>query len=179
MFSSENAVLLVIDIQGKLARLMHRRDQLFRNVSILIQTASILEIPVVVTEQVPEKIGKTVPEIAKLLIDCRPITKQSFSCCGEDRFVQELESLNRKQVILAGIEAHVCVYQTVCDLLSRNFEIQVVGDAVSSRTEANKYFGLDRVKLLGGGVTSTEMIICELLKTCEHPQFREIINLIK
>lgn len=179
MFSPENAILLVIDIQGKLARLMHRRDQLFRNVSTLIQAASILEMPVVVTEQVPEKIGKTIPEITKLLKDCRPIIKQSFSCCGEDRFVQEIETLNRKQVIVAGIETHVCIYQTVCDLLNRNFEIQVVGDAVSSRTEANKCFGLDRIKSLGGGITSTEMIICELLRTCEHPQFRKVVGLIK
>jgi len=179
MFSPEKAILLVIDIQGKLARLMHRRDQLFRNVSMLIQTASILEMPVVVTEQVPEKIGKTIPEIAKLLKDYQPIIKQCFSCCREDRFVKELETLNRKQIVVSGIEAHVCIYQTVCDLLSENFEIQVVGDAVSSRTETNKYFGLDRIKQLGGGVTSTEMIICELLKTCEHPRFKEIVNLIK
>ena len=179
MFSPENAILLVIDIQGKLARLMHQRDQLFRNVSILIQTASILKIPVIVTEQVPEKIGKTVSEITKFLGNNQPIPKTSFSCCGEDRFVGELKALNRKQVIVAGIETHVCIYQTVCDLLNRKFEIQVVGDAVSSRTEANKHFGLNRINALGGGITSTEMIICELLKTCEHSRFREVVCLIK
>ncbi len=179
MFSPENSILLVIDIQGKLARLMHKREQLFRNVATLIQSASIFEIPTIITEQVPEKIGVTIPEITKLIKYYQPIAKSSFSCCGEDRFNQELETLSRKQIIVTGIEAHVCVYQTVSDLLNKSYEIQVVADAVSSRTEANKDFGLDRIKSLGGGITSTEMIICELLKSCEHPQFKEIIKFIK
>ena len=92
---------------------------------------------------------------------------------------QELETLMRKQIIVTGIEAQLCVYQTVSDLLNKSYEIQVVADAVSSRTEVNKDIGLDRIKSLGGGITSTEMIICELLKDCEHPQFREVIGLIK
>jgi len=179
MFSPENTILLVIDIQGKLARLMHKRDQLFQNASTLIQAASLLEMPIIVTEQVPEKIGKTIPEITKLIKGYQPIAKSCFSCCGEDRFMDELESFNRKLIIVTGIETHVCVYQTACDLLSRNFKVQVVGDAVSSRTEANKQCGLNRISAVGGGITSTEMIICELLKDCEHPQFREIVKLIK
>jgi len=164
---------------GKLARLMYKRDQLFRNVATLIQAASILEMPTIITEQVPEKIGATIPEITKFIKYYHPITKSCFSCCGEDQFNQELEALNRKQIIVTGIETHVCVYQTVCDLLNRQFKVQVVGDAVSSRTEANNQFGLNRINAIGGGITSTEMIICELLKTCEHPQFREIVGLIK
>jgi len=179
MFSPENTILLVIDIQGKLARLMHNRNELFRNVATLIQTASHLEIPTIVTEQVPEKIGTTIPEITKLIKYYQPITKASFSCCGEDRFIQELETLNRKQIIVTGIETHVCVVQTISDLLNMQYEVQVVGDAVSSRTEANKQFGLDRAGALGAGITCTEMIICELLKTCKHPRFKDVVGLIK
>ena len=179
MFSPENTILLVIDIQGKLARLMHKRDQLFRNVATLVQSASLLEMPMIITEQVPEKIGATIPEITKFIKHYQPITKSCFSCCGENQFLKELEGLNRKQIIVTGIESHVCVYQTVCDLLSRHFDVQIVGDAVSSRTEANKQSGLDRISALGGGITCTEMIICELLKGCEHDKFKEIINLIK
>jgi len=179
MFSSENTILLVIDVQGKLARLMHKKDELVQNTAGLIKVADFLEIPIIVTEQVPEKIGETVPEIAELLKGQKSITKACFSCCGQDQFMQELEALNRKQVIVAGIEAHVCVYQTVCDLMAKQYEVQVVADAVSSRTEANKHFALDRIKMLGGHVTSTEMIVCELLRTSEHKKFREVINLIK
>jgi len=179
MFLPENTILTVIDIQGKLAHLMHKSRDLFKNVSRLIQTASLLKIPTIITEQVPEKIGSTIPEISKLLKDNQPIAKTSFSCCGQDHFVRELEKYNRKQIIVAGIETHVCVYQTVCDLMNKNYEVQVVGDAVSSRTEVNKLFALDRINFCGGSITSTEMIICELLKTCKHPQFKEVINLIK
>ena len=179
MFSPEKAILLVIDIQGKLARLMHKGRELFQNVATLIQSASILEMPVIITEQVPEKLGKTIPEITKFMKFYQPITKSSFSCCGEDAFVKELESLDRKQVIVTGIETHVCVYQTVSDLMEKNYQVQVVGDAVSSRTQDNKHFGLERIRSMGGSITSTEMIICELLKTCEHPQFREVVKLIK
>jgi nicotinamidase-related amidase len=179
MFLPSNAILLVIDIQGKLARLMHKKDELFRNASKLIQTATFLDIPVIVTEQAPDKIGKTIPEITKFLDKIQPITKSSFSCCGENRFLRELEALKRKQIIVIGIEAHVCVYQTASELLNKDFQVQVVADAVSSRTESNKYFGLDRIKSIGVGMTSTEMIICELLRTCEHPRFKEIVNLIK
>ena len=160
MFSSFDAILLVIDIQGKLARLMHKRNALFRNVATLIQSASILEMPIIITEQVPEKLGKTIPEITKFMKFYQPIAKSSFSCCGEDAFVQELESLDRKQVIVTGIETHVCIYQTVSDLMEKNYRVQVVGDAVSSRTQDNKHFGLERIRSMGAHITSTEMIIC-------------------
>jgi isochorismate hydrolase len=179
MFSPENAVLLIIDVQGKLAHLMHEKDEVIRHIGGLIHVADFLNIPVVTTEQAPEKIGKTIPEITELLKDRQPVAKKSFSCCGQDEFMQELKALNRKQVIIVGIEAHVCVYQTVCDLMKNQYEVQVVADAVSSRTEANRDFALERIRAFGGDVTSTEMIVCELLKTSEHEKFREVINLIK
>jgi len=179
MFLPENTILAVIDIQGKLAQLMHKKHELFKNTSRLIQASFLLKIPVLVTEQVPEKLGSTIPEISKLLKDDQPIGKTSFSCCGQDQFMQKLAALNRKQVIVTGIEAHVCVYQTVCDLISKNFDVQVVGDAVSSRTQENKNYALERIKSCGGTITSTEMIICELLRDSTHPHFKDVINLIK
>ncbi len=179
MFSPENVILLIIDIQGKLAHLMHEKKELFRNAATLIRAASLLQIPAIVTEQVPEKIGKTITEITKALGDYQPISKTCFSCCGHDLFMKELEKFNRKQIIVIGIEAHVCVYQTVSDLINKHYEVQVVGDAVSSRTELNKRFALERIQSLGGGITSTEMVICELLRICEHDQFKEVVDLIK
>jgi len=179
MFLPESAVLLIVDVQGKLAHLMYKREELFLHIGGLIRIAYLLDIPIIVTEQVPEKIGETIPKIRKLLKDHQPIAKTSFSCCAEEKFMQKLESLKRKQVIVAGIEAHVCIYQTVVDLISQQYEVQVVGDAISSRTEANKNFALERIRSYGGNVTSTEMIICELLRSSEHPKFREVISLLK
>jgi nicotinamidase-related amidase len=179
MFSQENAVLLIVDVQGKLARMMYQRDELIRHIGGLIQVADFLEIPILITEQAPDKIGTTIPEISKFLKGRKPVPKVTFSCCGEERFLRALEALGRKQIIMTGIEAHVCIYQTVRDLIDRHYEVQVVGDAVSSRTETNKRFALERIRAFGGDVTSTEMIVCELIKTAHHPKFREVISLIK
>lgn len=179
MFIPENSILIVIDIQGKLARLMHAKDVLFAQVSKLIRAAALLKIPILVTEQVPAKLGRTIPEIAAHLKKYHPIGKSSFSCCGNRDFIKKLKDSGRKQVVVAGIEAHVCVYQTVCDLLTKKYEVQVAGDAVASRFVDDKYYALDRMKVLGAGLTSTEMIICEWLGTSEHPKFKQVSDLIK
>ncbi len=179
MFSQESSVLLIVDVQGKLAHLMHEKDSLIQHIGGLICVAEYLDIPTIITEQAPDKIGPTIPEISGLIKDFKPIVKTSFSCCGQPEFMQKLETLNRKQIIVVGIEAHVCVYQTVFELLNSQHEVQVVGDAVSSRTKANKSLALKRIRAFGDDVTSTEMITCELLRSSEHPKFREVINLIK
>jgi len=179
MFSADNSVLLVIDVQEKLAKHMSEKDSLYKNIQSLIHAAQYLEIPILTTEQVPDKIGKTIPEIVGLLKDSPVIEKSSFSCCGQELFVQELEALNKRQIIISGIEAHICVYQTVSDLISLGYEVQVVEDAISSRTIQNKKLAIKRINSMGAKLTSTEMILCELLKTAEHEKFRDVLKLIK
>ncbi len=124
-------------------------------------------------------LGPTVPEIAELLSDTEPINKASFSCCGDERFISKLNSLDRRQVLLCGIETHVCIYQTAVDLRSKGYEVSVAADAVSSRTLENKQIGLERLRAEGVNVSSTEMALFELLKTAEHPQFKQIAKLVK
>ena len=179
MFSINDSLLLVIDVQGQLAYLMHEKEKLFKHMQALIQAAGHLNIPIIYTEQVPEKIGTTVPEITQYLSHLKPIKKKTFSCCGEDQFLKALKSFRRKQIIVCGIETHVCVYQTVSDLVNKKYQVQVVADAVSSRTYENKTLALERIKSLGVPITATEMIICELLKTSNHEKFKEILKLIK
>jgi nicotinamidase-related amidase len=179
MLEIQNACLVVVDVQGKLAQLMFDKESLFRNVRILIQAAKILDIPILWCQQVPEALGPTVPEIAELLTDEEPIDKACFSCCGEERFTAELNALGREQVLLCGIEAHVCVYQTAMDLMEGGLDITIVADAVSSRTEQNRETALDRLSAEGANISSTEMILFELVKTARHPQFRDIARLVK
>ncbi|MCK4626635.1 MAG: isochorismatase family protein, partial [Phycisphaerae bacterium] len=109
MLDIENTILVVIDVQGKLAQSMHEKAALFENLTKLIKAASVLEIPIIWTEQYPEGLGATIPEIAELLPG-EAISKVAFSCCGEKRFVEAMEKQGRKQVLLCGIETHVCVY---------------------------------------------------------------------
>lgn len=179
MFDIDKTVLLVIDVQGKLASLVHAKEKTYQHITALIKSAQILNIPIIYTEQVPEKIGKTIPEIAGLLKPVPPLIKSSFSCCGSKEFLQKLNGLKRNQVIVTGIEAHVCVYQTTADLLNLKYHVHIVADAISSRTADNACIALERMKKMGADITSTEMIICELLKTSEHEKFRKIIKLIK
>ncbi len=179
MLTRENSVLLVVDIQGKLAQIMHERDALFTNVGKMIRGAQVLGIPIIWVEQNPQGLGPTVPEIAELLAGLKPVEKFSFSCWGEKRFVDELKSLGRRQVILTGIEAHVCIYQTAMDLLGAGYEVEVVADAVSSRTRENKQIALIKMRDLGAALTSTETALFELLRVAQGPKFKEILQIVK
>ena len=179
MFDIENTVLLIVDIQGKLAHLMDRKAFLFQNVQKLIKGARILGVPILWVEQNPRGLGPTIPEIARLLPDIEPISKMTFSSCRNDGFVQALNALDRKQVLISGIETHICVYQTAADLVEMGYEVHAVADAVSSRTLENREIGLQKMRDAGVGVTSVETALFELLKVAEGDQFREIIKIVK
>ena len=179
MLSSDKAALVVIDIQGKLAQSMYRKELLFENLQKIIKGVQILEIPVIVTEQNPKGLGPTIPEIAALVAHFQPIPKFSFSCCGDERFTKELKALQRRQVLLAGIETHVCVYQTTVDLIASGYEVHVIADVVSSRTAENRDIGLQMMKDAGASITSVEAALFELLRVAEGPRFKEIIKVVK
>ena len=179
MLDITNCCLVVVDVQGKLAQLMHNKDVLFKNIQIFIQAAHILDIPILWCQQCPDALGPTVPEIALLLTANEPINKAAFSCCGAEPFNSKLNDLARNQVLLCGIETHVCIYQTTVDLLRKGFEVNVVADAVSSRALENKQLALKRMAAENAKLYCTEMALFELLRTAEHPRFREIARLIK
>ena len=179
MFPIEKTVLVVVDVQGKLAQLMHQKDELFRNLQILIRGAQALELPVLWCEQNPAGLGPTVPELATLLAGREPIAKMSFSCVGDSRFMESLARTGRSQVLLAGIEAHVCIYLTAADLTAAGYTVQVVADAVSSRRLENKQIGFERIRESGAGITCVETVLFELLCTATHPKFKEIVRLLK
>jgi len=179
MIDEKDCCLVVVDVQGKLAQLMHDRETLIKNIQILIQAAKILNIPILWCQQVPSALGETVPEIKELLKDNQPINKSSFSCSGCSEFANKLESLNRRRILLCGIETHVCIYQTAIDLISKDYEVDVIADAVSSRTLENKQIALNRIVAEGARISSIEMTLFEILRTAEHPSFKTIAKLIK
>ena len=179
MLNQNDCCLVIVDVQGKLAQLMHDKDTLFKNIRILIQSAKILNIPILWCQQVPAALGPTIPQIAELLTDNQPINKSCFSCCGCDEFIGKLEKLGRKQILLSGLETHVCVYQTALDLIKRGYSVDCVADAVSSRTPENKQIGLQRIIAEGAKLTSTELALFEILKSAEHPNFKQIAKLVK
>lgn len=180
MLTLNNTALVVIDVQGKLAQLMSQKDSLFDNLQKIIKGAQTLDLPIIWNEQLPEKLGPTIPQIAQLLTNTtQPIAKASFSCCGNPPFMEALKATGRKQILLTGIEAHICVYQSCRDLLDLGYEVQVVTDATSSRTPENRQIGLERMKEAGATMTSAEMALFELLRVAEGPKFKEITRIVK
>ncbi len=179
MLTIDRSVLVLIDVQGKLAQLMHGREALFDQLQRLVKGAKALPLPILWLEQYPQGLGPTLPELAQHLTELQPIAKTCFSAYGSEAFRSQLAATGRKQVLLAGIEAHVCVYQTALDLLEAGYEVQVVSDAVSSRTAANADLGRQRMRDAGAQLTSVEMALFELLRTAEAPAFREIARVVK
>lgn len=183
MLEKEKSVLVLIDVQGRLAQLMDGKEELFDSLQTLIRGISILKIPVIWVEQIPEKLGATIPEVAllmqELMPDVKPIAKKSFSCCANAEFMERFSAINRQQVLVVGIETHICVYQTSLDLLNAGYEVQVVTDCVSSRKRENKEIGIRRIVQAGGAQTCTEMVIFELMKAAEGDEFKKMVKIIK
>ena len=179
MFSIDKTVMLLIDVQGQLAQLMYEKEKFFKSLGILIQGMQTLEIPIIWMEQIPKNLGPTSEEISKYMTGEQSIDKFSFSCCGEPRFMEKFKKAGRTQVLLTGIETHICVFQTGYDLIHQGCEVQVVSDCVSSRTKENKDIGIQRIIQSGGQVTCVEMAFFELMRAAQGDQFKQIIRLIK
>lgn len=178
MLNPQTTALLVIDVQGNLARSVDSSEQLIANIRRCILAANILNVPIIWIEQYPQGLGETVPEIAELLSQ-QVLTKTTFSCCGSDQVMDELSRLDRKQLLVCGIETHVCVYQSVAELLQRGYQVELITDAVSSRTIQNRELGINKMTSLGAGITSTEMAIFELTGDSAADCFRDILPLVR
>jgi nicotinamidase-related amidase len=175
----ENTVLVAIDFQERLFPAMHDKEKLLRNTVKLIRGAKALEVPVVLTEQYPKGLGPTIPEVKELLPDIKPIEKVCFSCCDSEAFSQALEALKRKQVLICGIEAHICVYQTAMALARAGYEVQAVSDCVSSREPENKAIAIQKLSAVGVLPASAEMALFELLRVAQGDKFKQISNIVK
>jgi isochorismate hydrolase len=179
MLDKDNAALLIIDIQERLAVVMDKKDMVVRNTLHLVELAKMQSLPVVVTEQYPKGLGKTLPEIQSALPAFLPIEKVSFNCCGEASFNEQMKRLGKKKIIVTGMETHICVLQTSLGLMKAGFDVHLVVDAVCSRTKANWRSGLELIRDAGGVVTNTETVLFQLLGVAGTPEFKAISNRIK
>jgi nicotinamidase-related amidase len=179
LLSQENTILVLIDIQEKLLKVMWKKEELVLSLSKLTRAFKIMEIPILLTEQYPEGMGKTDKNISQLLDQIEPIEKLCFSCLGKDDFQAKIESFGKKQVVLAGIESHVCVLQTALDLLNKGYLVYVPYDGTSSRKESDYRNALQRMQKEGVVIGSIESAVFELLKVADSPAFRQILRIIK
>lgn len=177
-----NTVLAIIDVQERLMPVIDGAESVLRNVERLIRGCHVLGIPALLTEQYVKGLGPTVQSVRNALdatSNYVPIEKDCFSAQGCEVFAAQLAALGRRQVVVAGVETHVCVYQTVTDLLAAGFEVTIAADAVSSRTPQNREIGLQRMVSEGAKLSSTEMALFELLGVSGTDEFRTISRLIK
>ena len=176
------SLLVIVDVQEKLLPVIHGADAIVRNLERLVRGFHLLDIPIVVTEQYTKGLGPTVPELASALretVGYTPVEKSCFSAYGCGEFLSAMRLARRKQLIVAGIETHVCVYQTVKDLLAADYDVTVVADAVSSRTTENRDIAIHRMTADGAKLSSTEMALFELLVKSGTDEFRAIAKLVR
>ncbi len=179
MTKERKTAIVLIDVQGKLAQIMYKSDRLFNNLEILIKGAQLLQIPIIWTEQLPDKLGPTDKRFSELLSDRKPIIKSEFSCMRNAEFSKFINGEKYNHFLLCGIETHVCVYQTAKDILQDGYEVELIADAVSSRTKYNKDIGIKKIESLGGKLTSVEMLLFEKQEIAVGNKFRELIKLVK
>jgi len=178
---AEHCALVVIDIQEKLLPPIFRKEELVRNAQLLIRAAGVLKIPTLVSTQYAKGLGATVPEIASLLAETRVTDKTVFSCFGSEVFCSLLKRLPgpRNTLLLCGMESHICVTQTALAALREGYLVHVASDAVSSRAEANWKIGLERMRAAGAVISSTEMMIYELMRSSSSAEFKALLPHLK
>ncbi len=174
-----DTLLLIVDIQEKLAIVMKEREKVVKNNLHLIELAKLINMPVMVTEQYPKGLGTTVTEIREALPLYRPNEKMTFDCCGQPSFLNDFKKLNKSSVVLTGMETHICVLQTCIGLLKGGVNVHLVQDAVCSRTKENWKTGVEFMREAGAIVTSTETVLFQLLKVAGTEEFKKISKRIK
>lgn len=179
MLAIDNSAVVLVDVQGTLARMVDDSAHVIHNIALLLEGARLLKLPIIWMEQLPEKLGQTVPELQALLHGIEPIAKKSFSGFGDANIRAAIEQSRRQHILLCGIETHICVYQTARDLLAHQYQAHIIGDAVSSRSALNKNLALQELARIGAHLSSVELALYQIMQTAEHPQFRDAVQLVK
>jgi nicotinamidase-related amidase len=179
ILNKNNAILIIVDIQDKLAVVMKHKKKVVNNCLHLIEVSKLLNIPIVITEQYTKGLGPTVNEVKKALPSYEPLEKVTFDCCKGDGFLEKIVSLKRKQIMLTGMETHVCVLQTCLSLLKEQYDVHIVSDAVSSRKKDDYLTGRELMRDAGAVITCTETVLLQLLEKAGTPEFKAIVRRIK
>jgi nicotinamidase-related amidase len=176
---SDSTALLIIDMQEKILPVMQNPEMVATNIVKLIKGFKVLSLPIFFTEQYPKGLGSTVPLITTELEELSPVQKMSFSCFGAENLFKEILDKNISQIVIAGIESHVCVQQTALDFLANNFQVNIAADAVSSRKEIDYKTALERMRANGAEITTAEAVLFELLVVCGTDEFKAVSKIVK
>jgi len=179
MLTVENTLTLVIDFQTKMMPSILDHEELAQKSATFIKGCRILGVPIITTQQYSKGLGDTIAEIKDALGDFEPVEKISFSCCGNDEFKAKLAKEGKKNILVTGVEAHICVQQTVLDLLQGGYSIYVIADCIGSRFEVNRRYADKRMEQAGAILTTAESALFEMMVSADHPKRKEITNIVK
>ena len=176
ILDQDNSLLLIIDIQEKLLKAVFNKELLEKKSKILVEACSKLDVPMYTTEQYPQGLGETIEPLRK---SDYVFIKTAFNALDDEKLLNAIKDSGKKQIVVIGIETHICVYQTVLDLIERGHNVYVVCDCCASRSELNYKTSLELMKQLGARITTLEMVLFEFLKSSKHEHFKQIQALIK
>ncbi len=179
LLETDHTGLLVIDVQEKLMQVMPRAERVIENIKRFLLLSRLYGLPLILTEHYPKWLGPTLSEIKNSLPTYAPIKKMHFNCCDVDVFNDRLASENLKNIIVAGVETHICIFQTCVSILEKGYNVHVPQDAVDSRTDENWLVGLELMKKAGAFITSTETVIYQILKKAGTKEFKKMLKVIK
>ncbi len=179
LLTRNDAAVVVIDLQEKLMPVMHDNEKLEDKAVRFIKGIRALDIPVIITQQYTKGIGKTIPSVAEALGEFHHIEKNTFSCMANDEFTKSIERLGKKNIIVCGTEAHICVQQTVLQLLEAGYNTYLVADCVGSRSEEDRFWGITRMGNAGAVITTYESVLYELLRDSKAPGFKAVSAIVK
>jgi nicotinamidase-related amidase len=177
--NATDSILVVIDAQEKLVRMIHNREQVTETIARMLRFASIFDIPVVLTEHYPKGLGYTVDDVKEAAPAYEPILKRIFSCFGVPEFADALAQSGRKRLLIVGIETHICVSQTVHDALHRGYQVQVIADGVGTRRKEDHEIALARLRQAGAVITTSEALIYEVTLRADTDEFKKVLDLVK
>jgi nicotinamidase-related amidase len=171
--------LVVVDLQEKLVNMVHNREELLDRCALILELAKIYDIPTVLTEHYPQGLGYTVDEVKEHLPVYEPVVKRIFSCCGVEEFVGAVQAMGKRQLVVVGIETHICVSQTVHDLLARDYQVHVIADACGTRFLPDHLIGIEKMRGSGAVIASAEMAVYEMVERADTEQFKQVLKLVK
>jgi nicotinamidase-related amidase len=177
--NATDSILVVIDAQEKLVRMIHNREEVTETITRMLAFAPIFDIPVVLTEHYPQGLGYTVDDVKKAAPVYEPILKRIFSCFGVPEFSDTLAQAGRKRLLVVGIETHICVSQTVHDALHRGYQVHVIADGVGTRRQEDHEIALSRLRQAGAVITTSEALIYEVTLRADTDEFKKVLDLVK
>ena len=179
LFTNENSLVLLIDFQERFVPVLYKNDETVKNIKLLLAGTNVYSLPIIVTEQVPEKLGHTINDFKEYLHHAKFFYKKTMSCCGQIGFLEELKNRGIKRIAVCGIEAHVCVLQTSLDLIHNGFQVHLACDAITTRVPYNKEIAIEKMKSAGVIVSSVETILFEMAYTAGTDEFKKLQQLFK